>query len=436
MMQRVLTAVLVSLVSVACTGGDGDDGAGPDAAGDVTGGSGAETTATPDEGTSDVSAATTDGVTTAATSEAEVPATTTTTADPTATAVDDADQAASGSSAPDSADDATTSSTTARVTRIDGPATVDDLEDADDQGPVSSAAPAPADGDDCAAVPRGVSELSIEGGGATHDVRIFVPDELAATPAPVVLDWHGLGSAGPEQAAYSGYETLAATEGFIAVHPTGVPAGGGNQNAWELTQFDTDERDDLAFADVLIDTVVAEWCGDGARIYSTGMSNGGFFTSELVCNRADRIAAAVSVAGVTHPDSCSPGRAVPYAAFHGTDDAVVPFDGDGESVLAQPGGDNSFFQQVMPDEFAEFAADFGCDAEPTRTEETPEVVRYDYTGCDAGVPLTFYELPGSGHTWPDSPIADSLGGSLGVHTTDISATEDGWAFLSRHSLDT
>lgn len=309
---------------------------------------------------------------------------------------------------------------------IDGPAQVD-LDDSADQD-TESAGDGETGGTDCAELPRGVSDLTIDAGGGVHDVRVFVPQTLASEPAPVVLNWHGLGSNGPEQAAFSGYETLAEQEGFVVVHPTGLQAGPDQPTSWELAQSDLPNRDDLAFADALIDLMVAEWCGDALRIYSTGMSNGGFFTAELVCNRADRIAAGVSVAGVSHAESCAPSRPVPYVAFHGTDDDVVPFAG-GTSTL----GDSEFFQQVMPDEFAEFAAEAGCDAEPVRTEETPEVVRYDYAGCDTGVPMTFYELPGSGHTWPNSPLADELAG-LGVFTDDIDATVDGWAFLSQHSL--
>ena len=262
----------------------------------------------------------------------------------------------------------------------------------------------------CDSLARGVTETTLDAGGAVHDVRIFVPTVISTDPAPTVLNWHGLGSNGAEQAAFSGYETLAETEGFIVVHATGVPAVVDGPNSWELTEFDTPERDDLAFADSLIDTLVADWCGDPDRIYSTGMSNGGLFTAELVCGRADRIAAAVSVAGTTHPDTCDPSRAVPYVAFHGTADDVIPFAGTGESTLVDEVDPDGFFGQVMPDEFAEFAASAGCDPEPVRTDETSEVISYEYAGCDDDVPMTFYEIVGGGHTWPDSPLADQLTG--------------------------
>jgi polyhydroxybutyrate depolymerase len=124
-------------------------------------------------------------------------------------------------------------------------------------------------------------------------------------------------------------------------------------------------------------------------------------------------------------------------AFHGTDDSVVPFAG-GESSLASPESPpalQDFFNQVMPDEFAEFGSDFGCAATPAVTEVTAEVIRFDYIDCDGGVPMTFIEIVGGGHTWPGSPLGPLMEGFVGVTTDDISATAAGWAFMSQFSLE-
>ena len=153
----------------------------------------------------------------------------------------------------------------------------------------------------CPSLTMGVNEITFTGGGVAHPVRIFVPSVYAGAPLPVVIDWHGLGSNGPQQAMYSGYEAVAESEGFIVVHPTGVADAAGGANSWQLFPAPGRQRDDLAFAGALIDELVANWCVDRARVYSTGMSNGGFFTARLICEMADRIAAGVSVAGTFHP---------------------------------------------------------------------------------------------------------------------------------------
>jgi polyhydroxybutyrate depolymerase len=289
----------------------------------------------------------------------------------------------------------------------------------------------------CPALTTGVNEISLTAGGAAHPVRVFVPSAYAGSPLPVVIDWHGLGSNGPQQAMYSGYESVAEAEGFIVVHPTGVADVAGGSNSWQLFPAPGRERDDLAFAGGLIDELVADWCADAARVYSTGMSNGGFFTARLICEMADRIAAAVSVAGTYHPDSCHPARDVPYIAIHGTDDKVVPYDG-GESTLMSPDAPDEvrvFFEQVIPDEFNEFALDAGCDA-TVDSDVGEDVTRHEYTGCDGDGPMIFYEVRGGGHTWPSSPMAALTEGVLGYTTDDIDATRDGWAFMSQFMLPT
>jgi polyhydroxybutyrate depolymerase len=290
----------------------------------------------------------------------------------------------------------------------------------------------------CSDLPIGVTDYTLDAGGAVRDVRVFVPSAFDGSPLATVIDWHGLGSDGPQQAAVSGYEDVAEAEGFIVVHPTGVPAPGDSRNSWQL--FATqDGRDDVAFASALIDDLIANWCADATRIYSTGMSNGGFFTARLVCELSDRIAAASSVAGLYHPDACAPERPVPYIAFHGTDDRIVPFDGSGESLLLTGGPLDDllrvFFEQVMPDEFGEFAADNACDAQPTVAQIGDDVTEFEYTGCEDGVPMAFFEIDGGGHTWPSWAIADAVDGALGYTTFDVDATADSWAFFEQHRLD-
>jgi polyhydroxybutyrate depolymerase len=283
-----------------------------------------------------------------------------------------------------------------------------------------------------------VTNIMLSGGGAVHPVRIFVPGaahDRATTTLPVVIDWPGLGLTGAQEAAVTGYENLAQQQGFVVVHPTGAATGPVHQYSWQLTDSYDPTRDDLAFADELIDTLVSRWCADPRRIYSTGYSNGALFTARLVCERADRIAAAVLVAGVYHPAGCHPSRPVPMYAYHGTADSTIPYDGGGKSNLAGSGwpGIAGFFDDVIPDQFADFAADYGCRAPTSAVHVGRDVLRYDYTGCRDATTMRFFEIDGGGHTWPDSPAAAVLR-PLGATTTTVNATADGWAFLRTQKL--
>ena len=277
----------------------------------------------------------------------------------------------------------------------------------------------------------GLATNSLTSGGNEYEYQLRVPSAYDGSPVPVVLDFHGIGSNGGQQAVFSGWAETGELQGFLSVQPTGLldPTG---RPSWELPQFEDPARDDIAFTVDLIDDLASRICIDPARIYATGMSNGGLFTSTLVCELSERIAAAVSVAGVTHHESCSPTRAVPYLAFHGTADTVVPFNGGGESTLDDSEDAGDFFEQVIPDEFAEFADSSGC-TESTDLEVTAEITLTSYTGCTDDVPLGFYTIEGGGHTWPGSAISAAIP-SLGFTNTDISATEIAWEFFNQYTL--
>jgi len=299
----------------------------------------------------------------------------------------------------------------------------------------------------CVGVSQGVSALTVEVGESTYDVRVYVPTGYAPDGAvtPAVLNWHGLGSDGFQQATYSGYETLAETEGFLVVHPTGQPAPGTDQNAWDFGGLtpeqlstlgvETEGRgDDVAMADQLIDQLLADWCVDPDRVYSTGLSNGGFFTTRLICDLSERIAAAVVVAGMTHPDDCQPEEAVPLLVYHGTDDQIVPYEGGAGELLPDNAPDElvALFNQTIAEEFGQFATTLGCDDAPTVTDQSNDVTAYRYDGCDGGrFEVTLFEVAGGGHTWPGSALGLFLEDALGYTTFDVDATADGWAYMSR-----
>jgi polyhydroxybutyrate depolymerase len=276
----------------------------------------------------------------------------------------------------------------------------------------------------CFSVPIGTQSVTVSGGGVDHAVRIQIPRTFKGARTPAVIDFHGLGSTGEEQAVLSGYAELGEQEGFIVVHPTGVPNAGDDRAAWQLASSPPDDtHDDVEFASVLIDELIGSWCADDSRIYVTGMSNGGFFASRLTCLLADRIAAAVAVGGISRPDDCAPARVVPISAFHGTADTFVPFDGNGESELFGSGDlPAELFTSDIAGEVAEFAAAAGCAVEPVDTPFGDTVVRHAYEGCDDGSAVALVELLGGGHVWPRPP------------DWPLDATADGWSFMSQFSL--
>lgn len=279
-------------------------------------------------------------------------------------------------------------------------------------------------------------------GGNEYGYLLYVPAS-ASTPAPLVMNFHGLGGDGPGQAAYTGYTDLADDEGFVVVHPSGLGDDDwGGVRSWELAHSDTSSRDDVQFVSDLIDRVSEQACVDESRVYATGFSNGGYFSAYLACELADQIAATFSVAGVSHPEGCQPSRPVAMAAVHGTEDEVVPFDDSRESVLLQGMQIHdekareleAFFAEIIPDELADFAAVFGC-AIVTESEFDSTTSLTSYTDCDGGVELRFYAVEGLGHVWPGSSWEKGNSKNGGGSDAGISATADGWAFMSQYLLN-
>ncbi|MDZ7732909.1 MAG: prolyl oligopeptidase family serine peptidase [Acidimicrobiia bacterium] len=149
-----------------------------------------------------------------------------------------------------------------------------------------------------------------------------------------MLDFHGLMEGAEIHAGMSQVLRGSRTrEGFVAVFPHGT----GEPVRWNANA-DAGDNPDLAYFDELVDQLGTELCIDESRIYATGLSNGAMFTSLLLCERSEVIAAAAPVAGITDFDSCSPSEPVPIVTYHGTADPILLFNG-GVDTSAIPGGD-------------------------------------------------------------------------------------------------
>lgn len=181
---------------------------------------------------------------------------------------------------------------------------------------------------------QGIAQTSVDRSltfeGDTRAYRIFIPKNYnASRPVPLVLNLHGYGSNAFEQEVYSNLRSVADTAGFIIVHPNGLIDALGRRY-WNTFDAPGQSANDLGFLNRLLDTMQANFNIDRNRIYSTGMSNGGFMSYDLACRMSNRIAAIASVTGSmlsTRITSCNPGRPVPVMQIHGTDDQTVPYNG-------------------------------------------------------------------------------------------------------------
>ncbi len=181
------------------------------------------------------------------------------------------------------------------------------------------------------AVRRGDIRGTLESGGLPRTYLLHVPRRYDPAAAwPLVFALHGGGSQGRSMPGLTGLSRLADRRGFLVAYPDGVG------RSWNDGREDPDvpaqrqRVDDVAFLTALLDDLTRRYRVDSARVYATGISNGGFMSQRLACEASTRIAAVapvVATLGVELAARCRPARPVPVLMVNGADDPLVPFQG-------------------------------------------------------------------------------------------------------------
>ncbi len=265
---------------------------------------------------------------------------------------------------------------------------------------------------------------SITFAGIQRDYILYVPEIYTPGEAvPLILNFHGYTSNAFEQLNYGDFRPIADTAGFIVVHPMGTVDLLGNTH-WNVG-WGTSSVDDLGFTAALIDSLSAKYSINQDRIYSTGMSNGGFMSYHLACELSDRIAAIASVTGtmnVNQPGTCSPGHPMPVMEIHGTADATVPYTGN-------------FLFGTTPAAVAYWVNYNNCESTPSITA-IPDTDGGDgctaehqvYTSGNNGSTVEHFKIINGEHTWPGSAF-----GGVGTNQ-DIDACKEIWRFFSKYDI--
>ncbi len=240
-----------------------------------------------------------------------------------------------------------------------------------------------------------LDKIEVTLGGTIRTAVVHVPSGATGTkPLPVVLSFHGAGEMAEDRPVVEGFTSLGDRPGFVSVYPQGLVGDAGpisGVTGWDVEATKVDEP---AFVAALLDELGTRVCIDKARVYAAGNSNGGAMALLLACKLPDRIAAVASVEGAVLEPGCKGDTPpVPTIAFHGLDDAVVPYAGSNSAA----GG----FPPVL-DVMAARAAINRCTGEPTVATVTPTVERRTWNGCTA--PVVLYTLDHHGHAWPGHPL--------------------------------
>ncbi len=171
-----------------------------------------------------------------------------------------------------------------------------------------------------------LQEMQFTIDGVTRTALVYAPASAQTKAAPLVFVFHGHGG-NMRQAARSFHLETVWPEAIV-VYPQGLPTAlplvdrEGKQNGWQIAAGTYGDRD-LKFFDAVLAKMKQDYRVDQKRIYSTGHSNGGYFTFLLWLKRGEVFAAvAPSAAASAFADQLAP---KPVLHLAGEKDTLVKF---------------------------------------------------------------------------------------------------------------
>ena len=240
-------------------------------------------------------------------------------------------------------------------------------------------------------------------GGMQRTFLLHLPPGLEH-PNGLVLNLHGAGQTGRDQAAVTNYDAVADQHGFVVAYPDGIDLSWADGRGASIP--DRQGIDDVGFLAALIDRLSRDYGVAPGRVFVTGMSAGAFMANRLACDRADLVAAIAPVAGTLGSAvPCNPSKPVAVLAVHGTADPVVPYNGG--PMVGRGGASDIVSAPAMAERWS--ASDH-C----ARAVETPaaEGKRLTAAGCAGGTEVEFVSIDGGGHTWPSRFDASQASGQF------------------------
>jgi len=250
-----------------------------------------------------------------------------------------------------------------------------------------------------------LSAQSIAVGDRTRTYALTVPKNYApSTPLPLIFAWHGMGGSGSVARSYFHIDSAAANQAIV-VYPDGLPVGDGG-TGWDLSSTGID----VAFFDALLASMSSTYCIDRNRVFTTGHSYGGFFTSILGCYRGDVLRATAPVAGM--PPSAY-GRStvacvgnVGALIIHGSNDPTVDY--------TQGGVGGAKF----------WAGQAGCSTTIDPIPTTPAACVQSQS-CKPDLPVVFCTHT-EGHDWPTAKGSGCADGGVCFDAGSVI-----WTFFSQ-----
>lgn len=275
--------------------------------------------------------------------------------------------------------------------------------------------------------------------GIEREYIIHIPKNLTED-SPLVFIIHGFTGSAEGISAYSGMNSIAEREGFIAVYPQGTKDSNGNTFFNVGYEFHDDSTiNDVSFIRELVRSLSQEFNLNRKKAFATGMSNGGDMSYLLACTSSDLFKAVAPVAGVLMKglkDSCELNSPVPVFEIHGTADKISLFEGD----LNNQEGWGAYYD--LPSTIDFFAERYQLTNKSVKQITSKESgAEYDifferHWSNNLEEEVWMYRIEDGRHVWPgikfnwwNNPLARYYFGS---GNEDINASEEVWAFFKKY----
>jgi polyhydroxybutyrate depolymerase len=281
---------------------------------------------------------------------------------------------------------------------------------------------------------------SLSYGGRERAYQLYVPARLHGR-APLLFVLHGGGGSGANMALMSRqvFNRIADRDGAIVAYPDGVGRNWNDGRSGVRSAAMEEKVDDVGFLRALVRELSKQFPVDTQRVYSTGISNGGFMSFRLACEAADVFAAVAPVAATLSEDlgpRCHPSKPVSVAILNGTDDPIVPWMGGQVSAAGIKRGrvwsaEKTLDTWAALDGCREKSDDQVIDKVP---DDATSIILHVRSQCRAGSEARLYEIRGGGHTWPRGAnyLTERLVGKV---SQELDGAEEIWRFLSAHRAE-
>ena len=283
----------------------------------------------------------------------------------------------------------------------------------------------------CSSYQLNTQKCSFTHNNIIREYYIYIPSSYTpSSNAPLMFVLHGYGSSATDIMFYSSFQNLAEEDSYIIVYPQGSLLNGvAHWNIGGLTIGPTPisallnsfkyfffPTNDVDFIETIIELVDNEYFINNERIYSTGMSNGGYMSYHLACN-TNLFAAVASVSGSMTPETynnCSPTNATSILQIHGLQDFTVPYNG-------LP------WSKTIPEVMGYWSEYNNCNEDPlssiTDLSDGSYIYFDSYQNCSNTVGVNLILHSTMGHTWPS------------INNHSMSATAEVWSFFKDYDLN-